>query len=254
MKKKRKFAVVACTDTNLIWQAAYTLTRSYTLDRAKDIDHFLYISDEIEPKYIDKFGPFFNFVHSKGTLVSQENFKSHSYVSQATLLRLSALEELAYEYEYVLYLDADIVQRWGTPSDLLRLEGFTQPIAAVSDNKRWRTDRVPKNSDNHLLPPGALKKYMNAGVLFANSEAMLREKTIEKSIAALTQAEEPLPLADQTALNIALDGNWLELSPSWNWQYSCFSKFQLKATALFMSFRTTRLSSVRSHWSKTISS
>ncbi|NOD36241.1 MULTISPECIES: glycosyltransferase [unclassified Ruegeria] len=220
MTSDKKMAVVLCTDENQIWQAAYALVRSFLLDTTNEIQHYLYVSAQVDPRLETLFSRYFRIVYCLDDIVPPEKFKSHGYVSQATLLRLKALGDLSHLHEFVLYLDNDIVQRWGSPSDLMQLQGFEQPIAAVADNTRWTQGRFWKNADFNLLPAGAQQKYFNAGMLFVNSRALIAENIFEKALGALTGASDPLPLADQSALNIAVDGNWLELSPSWNWQHS----------------------------------
>lgn len=60
--------------------------------------------------------------------------------------------------------------------------------------------------------------YFNSGVMIANGPVYLEHEISPRTLAFLRDHPEKCRCADQSALNAAINGNWLELSPSWNWQ------------------------------------
>ncbi|WP_171235072.1 hypothetical protein [Ruegeria sp. HKCCA6837] len=104
MTSDNKMAVVLCTDENHIWQAAYALVRSFLLDTTNEIQHYLYVSAQVDPRLETLFSRYFRIVYCLDGIVPPEKFQSHGYVSQATLLRLKALGDLSHLHEFVLSL------------------------------------------------------------------------------------------------------------------------------------------------------
>jgi lipopolysaccharide biosynthesis glycosyltransferase len=130
-------------------------------------------------------------------------------ISGATFYRILLPDNLPPEVRRVLYLDVDIY-----PEDdrLFRLfdidmEGLT--IAAVRD-AFIAFDRS-KPAARELALAG-VEKYLNAGVLLIDRERYVGDDLATKILLLSGQRK----LHDQAAINAALDGAWLELSPTFN--------------------------------------
>jgi hypothetical protein len=51
------------------------------------------------------------------------------------------------------------------------------------------------------------------------------ERILGRCLQVLARSPEAVLRHDQSLLNLALDGDWTELSPVWNWQYTWSSRF-----------------------------
>jgi lipopolysaccharide biosynthesis glycosyltransferase len=116
-------------------------------------------------------------------------------------------------YDRILFLDADItVHADLTP--LWETDLGDNPIAAVPDgNIRVLGDDI-EDCESHGLNPGAL--YFNSGVVLFNLKQW-REENWESALREI--ASNPTikrKFHDQSFLNIAFSGKWLELPSRWN--------------------------------------
>lgn len=217
--KKAKIAVVVCTDKNLFWQSAFFLARAISLDPDKLVDFYLYCSDPFDPKLKKALGPRVKIVFTEKAGFA-DDIPLSSHISKATFLRMIALEELCPHYEQVAYSDIDVFQRWGSFGELINLAGHEQPLAAVRDRSLWGREPEVWVAKNYFpnLPSGVHNRYFNAGIIVANSKVFLAQEITQRALAFLRDYPELCHYADQSALNAAVNGDWLELSPSWNWQ------------------------------------
>ena len=195
------------------------LARATSLDPEKLVDFYLYCSDPFDPKLEKSLGPRVKIVFSEPTAFA-EGIHLSSHVSKATFLRMTALEELCQYYEQVAYSDVDVFQRWGSFGELIGMAGHKQPLAAVRDRSLWGSEPEVWVAKNYFpkLPSGVHNRYFNAGVIVANSKVFLEQEIAQRSLAFLQDYPELCHYADQSGLNAAVNGDWLELSPSWNWQ------------------------------------
>lgn len=95
----------------------------------------------------------------------------------------------------VLYLDCDIIVKKSLDS-LFDLDMNGYPIAAIPDQGA----RVYFS-----------KNIFNAGVLLVDTNFFKENKIKDKLIALTEELHEEVDMADQSILNIAFEGNWLQL-------------------------------------------
>lgn len=219
MSQRAEMAVVVCTDRNLFWQSAFFLARSIACDRGGQLDHYLYCSDPLDTRFRDVLGGKVTIVEKRAPDVDEQVGIS-GHLTTTSLLRITALEELCTEYAQVAYSDIDIFQRWGSFAELIPLAGHDRPVAAVRDRALWgdKPERWVTRNYFPNLPGGVMGQYFNAGILIANSRVYLKEDISGRALAFLRDHPDKCHYADQSALNAVINGNWLELSPSWNWQ------------------------------------
>ena len=142
--------------------------------------------------------------------------------SLETYLRIVLPEVFAKDYQRILYLDSDISVRRAGLDRLLQIDLGTAPIAAVRDNSQWRTPTRPAGDLAHLgLPQGA---YFNSGVILFDTRNCDRYRLVDKALDLGRRFGTQLKRNDQTLLNGILHGNWAEISPTWNWQFTWASR------------------------------
>ncbi|WP_420023083.1 glycosyltransferase family 8 protein [Cereibacter azotoformans] len=139
-----------------------------------------------------------------------------------TYLRLVLPEAFSEDYDRILYLDSDIYIQGGDLAALLALPLAARPLAAVRDNKQWRTpSRRMVDFDRLGLPQ---RPYFNSGVLLFDVPAFRAANLLQEALRIGRSQGRQLVRHDQSLLNAAVLGNWAELSPSWNWQYTWSSR------------------------------
>ncbi len=137
-------------------------------------------------------------------------------------LRLALPEALGADYRRLLYLDGDIFVQGGDFSAFLGLDLGPRFIGAVRDNSQWRTpDRRPEQFRRLGLPA---TRYFNAGVMLIDTAGYNAAGVLERCVALGRANREKMIRHDQNLLNSTLRGDWAELSPVWNWQYTWASR------------------------------
>lgn len=137
--------------------------------------------------------------------------------------RVPAIEELAHEYERVLYLDTDVFVNGSALASLLSLDMKGHALAAVLDvHQTVRPGRRVAEFSALGLPHGS---YFNSGVLLIDSKAWLAQGAYQRMVDLCERHGHVLHRHDQSLLNLAFKDDWLELSPVWNWQYSYRNAF-----------------------------
>jgi hypothetical protein len=97
-------------------------------------------------------------------------------------------------------------------------------LGAVRDNTQWRAPgRRPEQFRRLGLPQ---RPYFNAGMLLIDVERFLEARLLERCVEFGRTNRRQMIRHDQNLLNGTLQGDWAELSPTWNWQYT-------RATMLF---------------------
>ncbi len=144
--------------------------------------------------------------------------------SEATYLRLLLPAALGGAYRRLLYLDSDVFVQGGDFDALLGVDLGDRPVAAVRDNFQWRNPRRHVDSLRAMGLPRA--PYFNAGVLLVDTAGFQAAEVLPRAVDFSAAHADRLLHMDQDVLNGVLAGQWAELSPVWNWQYT-------RATMLF---------------------
>ncbi len=144
--------------------------------------------------------------------------RSTEYISFASYLRLFAPSVLKGEYRRLLYLDADVFYQRGDLSKLLEIDLEPHALGAVRDMSQLR-DPNRRHRDFAAMGLGYCK-YFNSGVLLIDVRRFCAEGIAERAIDLAVRYADELTTNDQSILNATLFGQWAELSPVWNFQYS----------------------------------
>lgn len=135
------------------------------------------------------------------------------YISTVTYGRFAIPRLLPESVSKVLYLDADLLIR-GDISPLLNVDLLGHSAAAVREPSDPLFGSLRGLQHTYDLDLNPLHPYFNAGVLLLDL-GQLRERDIERLCVDYVSRHEPDRM-DQDALNAALCGHILELSPRWN--------------------------------------
>lgn len=143
--------------------------------------------------------------------------------SSDVYLRLALPVALAPDYDRILYLDADLFVQGGDFEALIDVDLGGRAIGAVRDNSQWRTPRRHARQFRELGLPAA--PYFNSGVLLMDVAAYNAADLLGQCLQLGRKEAARMMRHDQNLYNAVLQGNWAELSPVWNWQYTWASRF-----------------------------
>lgn len=133
-------------------------------------------------------------------------------------LRIALPTVFAEDYDRILYLDADIFVQGGDFSTLMDVDMGSHCVGAVRDNVQWRTPNR-QNARNTMRGVPA-SPYFNAGVMLMDVKSYLEQDLMTRCITFGRAHKSELKRHDQNLYNAVLQGDWAELSPMWNWQFS----------------------------------
>lgn len=137
--------------------------------------------------------------------------------SLATYMEVFLAERLRGVYDRILVLDADMLLERGDPSGILAADLHGHAVAAVRDNRQWRTPGRRVGEFKALGWPAAA--YFNAGAVMIDTAAWARDDLTARCRAFARGRLAGLG-RDQALVNGVLHGDWAELSPLWNWQFT----------------------------------
>lgn len=141
--------------------------------------------------------------------------------SSAVYARLGMGAFLAGQYARILYMDCDVWVEGTSLEPLFTVDMQGKPVAAVRDAAEVLRLGTPQWADYKarigLRPEQA---YFNSGVMLIDLEAFTARRIGEQATEYVATGQHLGGLDDQTAINVAVAGDWLELSPLWNWMYA----------------------------------
>ena len=137
-----------------------------------------------------------------------------------TYRRLLVPDALAGRYDRVLYLDSDVLCVGDGIDRLLGIDMGGHWVGAVRDNLQWRT---PARQVPEFRGAGGFR-YFNAGVLLIDLAAWQAAGIGDRALRLFRDEPGRLVRHDQSILNLLAKGQFAELSPVWNWQYTRSSR------------------------------
>ncbi|MTH35750.1 glycosyltransferase [Paracoccus limosus] len=140
--------------------------------------------------------------------------------SLATYMELFLGHALLGHYRRILVIDADILYERGDPARLLNADMLGRAVAAVRDNRQWRTPGRKTREFQKLGEPA--HPYFNAGVVMIDTQAFAAQNLPARA-ADFARSHLAGLGRDQALMNGILKGDWAEISPLWNWQFTTAS-------------------------------
>ena len=137
------------------------------------------------------------------------------HLPDVAYLRLWLPGELSHRYERLLYLDMDTFVIGGDLSGLLRVDLKGNPLGGVRDISQWSRLKAPVHDFAGRGMPGY--KYLNSGMMLMDTKTW-EQQNVRQRIVQMRKPGETYYFHDQSLTNLALCGDWAELSPVWNWQ------------------------------------
>lgn len=137
--------------------------------------------------------------------------------SLAAYMSLFLASAMAGIYRRILVLDADILYERGDPARLMAADMRGRAVAAVRDNRQWRNPA--KRAPEFRRLGWTAAPYFNSGVVMIDIAAWAGQD-LSGRCAAFAGRHLRVLGRDQALLNGTLHGDWIEISPLWNWQFT----------------------------------
>ncbi len=213
-------AVVFACDANYLRFAAFAAAQIAALNPDRDFDICICAPEEIPPV------PGLESARLRHCRIGTDGIFAAMGLdarrTEASYLRLALPRAFAGEYRRLLYLDADVFVQGGDLGALLGIDMGAHPLAAVRDNMQWRTPgRRPESFARLQL---AAAPYFNSGVQVIDVAAFNDQQVLERCLEFAGKHPAKTIGLDQDLINAVLHGDWAEISPVWNWQYTWASR------------------------------
>jgi lipopolysaccharide biosynthesis glycosyltransferase len=218
---KFRHAIVLCCDENYLPFALFALAQIDALSPDRDFDLVLANSDSLLDLPASLAHLDVRVVHIEVGCMF-EGLRLDKGRTADIYLRLALPEAFTADYDRILYMDSDIFVKGGNFSELLRADMGGHAIAAVRDNIQWRTPARRARQFKWLGIPS--RPYFNAGVLMMDVPAYIEQRILMRCVELGRANAARMIRHDQNLYNSVLQGDWAELSPVWNWQYTWSSR------------------------------
>jgi lipopolysaccharide biosynthesis glycosyltransferase len=138
--------------------------------------------------------------------------------------RLTMDASLPEQYQKILYLDCDLWIGSRSISDLFEMDLDGYAFAAVHDaGDIFRSSTPGWQHYKQLLGMQRDTPYFNSGVMLIDRKKFRDEQIGERSLAYMANGGYLGTLNDQSALNAIVKGEWLPISPIWNWMFASYT-------------------------------
>ena len=217
-------AVVVAADRNIFPAAMFLCDRLRRLGPPPDTDIIL-ASDSIADIEIARAAAGAPALLAIGAEIVDRQFPLNRHFTKAAYYNMFMPEILADKYGRVLLLDVDVYAHNRKIFDLFDVDMGQYAVGAVRETfvAHARDLEIAKELKQTLVG-GIAGKYLNSGVLLVDVPKFHKQR-LEERFLAVVGSHPTLAYLDQSALNIALKGDWLELSPSFNLQGSAWNSF-----------------------------
>lgn len=208
-------AVIFTVDAGWLGYALLAAQRIITLSRPRDFDVIIASLEPLPiPRPLADLG-IRNEVLNLNERVRAENLPLR-WLPSIAYLRLWLPGIFREQYDRILYLDADTYLCSPDLSRLFDIDLGPHALAAALDKEHfWQGERPIIDFENHGI---AANRYFNSGVLLIDTSAFAEQGLLAEML-AVNQSGITLKYHDQSLLNMAIQGQFAELSPRWNWQF-----------------------------------
>ncbi|MDD9340043.1 MAG: glycosyltransferase [Providencia heimbachae] len=181
---------------------------------------FHFFLDKVSPRFLDKLRLITEQFPAEIHLYELDNkqlkmLPASDVWSSAMYFRLIALDYLSVDYDYALYLDADVVCNGAFELEASLIDGKVCGVIADDISVRMK-------SGERLNTPELINTYFNSGVMFVNLKAWHNEQITDKcfELLSLANAKELYKYPDQDVLNLILRDKLVLLNKRLNTIYT----------------------------------
>jgi lipopolysaccharide biosynthesis glycosyltransferase len=206
-------AVVLCCDRNFLPLSLFMIRQIAHHNPKRGFDLVIASNEALDlPDWAKPYGIVLPRIRITDDLVEAARITGGT----AALLRLALAREIGARYRRILYLDSDMFVEGGDFTRLLGIDLGKRAIGAVLDAQHfYQSHHQAKEFVGLGLPPTLC---FNSGLLLIDTAAFADQEIEARSYAACRAHPAQMRLYDQSMLNVALQGDFAQLAPCWNWQ------------------------------------
>jgi len=209
-----RYAAALCTDANYLPYALFVANELHELHDMESLDIVMCVTDDcVIP---DSLGHLNLRVCRISAGAAFAGLYLDARRTEAVYHRLAIPYLFRTDYDRILYLDSDIFIQGSAFARLFSIDMGGRAIAAVRDVPQWTkpTKELHPFAEKRRIAP----KYFNSGVMLIDTVAFQSTGILERCLALGNEFLGKSYQHDQDLINCALEGDWVELSPMWNWQ------------------------------------
>lgn len=213
--QRHDHAVAFCVDRNYLVFALFMIRQIAFHNPNRRFDFVIASQDELEiPDWAAGYGIRLHRTGQLPDLPLPARFRG----SMAPYFRILLPLELQADYRKILYLDADMFVEGGDLSRLLDQDLGPYPLAAARDAPSLY---LPNHHAREFRQIGLPQlRYANTGAMLIDTAAYVEQDVARRAFSQADGHPNGFHLADQSLFNLALRGQFAELSPAWNWMLS----------------------------------
>jgi Glycosyl transferase family 8 len=215
LPERHDCAVAFCCDRNFFPLALFMIRQIAFHNPARRFDFVIASQEDLQvPDWAQEFAI---RMHRTGVLpggTEGVRFKG----SLSPYFRIMLPRELGVTYRRILYLDSDMFVEGGDINRILNADIGSFPLAAARDAPMFYTQNFL--SDEFRVAGMPPRKSANTGTMLIDTSAFAEQEVERRCFDMLERFPHAVTTADQSLFNLALHGEFAELSPAWNWQLS----------------------------------
>jgi lipopolysaccharide biosynthesis glycosyltransferase len=219
----RRNAIVFLIDANLFPAAIFQAVRLAALNGRPDTDICIVTDSEKDIALAREFGAPCQLVHLGPATIKVPT--NNAYKTKVTYYRAYFPRLLSGEYKKILQIDVDIAIENDKVLSLFDLDMRGHAIAAVRDALVAYSNVDANEAELKSALKNGGRKYLNNGMTLIDPDRFAELGLESRTLSTIGKSPTPLPYANQTAINATLDGDWLELSPTFNMMLPLWKSF-----------------------------
>lgn len=225
---KKSISVAICCDDNFALYGAMALY-SAAINLNRDTTLCCYVvdtgmSDVVKRKLTRVFSKenvSLNWITIDAAALNRLPLPEGSWLNQSTYARILLPELLPDTVSRIIYLDSDTI----VDDDILYLSRINLSGCVLGACVAPAQSTVEASSSHQILEHLGMKSkspYFNGGVLLIDVDMWKKTKLTNRALTLIEKEGMNFAYADQDALNILLEKQWLEIDSRWNVPTSSF--------------------------------
>lgn len=213
---KNRKALTFCTNAKGLPFGLFAAAQAARLAPDRDFDILICSLEPLDiPQYFLDLG-IRSVVLDLGDTLEQQNFTTWR-LPQEAYLWMWFPHCLGHLYERILFLDLDTYVMSDELSDLMAVDLGGHAIGAVREIAQWDNLNAPVKEFKARGLRGM--KFLNSGMVLMDTQAYIAQGILDEVLKVNAEGGK-MKQHDQSLINLALMGEWAELNPVWNWQWT----------------------------------
>ncbi|MDQ7069424.1 MAG: glycosyltransferase [Rhodobacterales bacterium] len=209
-------ALAFCTDQGGVAYGLFAAAQAARMSPDRDFDILVCSLDPLEiPQYFLDLGIRPVVLDLRAQMATQ-NFTTKRLPLEAYLWMWFA-QCLGDVYQRILFLDLDTYILSSEISQFMEVDLGRHAVGCVRDITQWDNHRALVEEFKARNMRGL--KFLNSGMVLIDTKAFNAQGILDRII-EINATGGAMVQHDQSLINLALRGDWAEVNPVWNWQWT----------------------------------